>query len=163
MSSDPERAIELVLALMQLTLHEGDRTWKSFDWDVVNDLLNMGYISHPRTKGEVGGAHGWPLPSSRRRPGSMFKVTMGPGSEVAVAPLSGMTVSSPLPSRMTESEPSSLPHSSSLPPRGVRARGGLRFTHCHQPAAHPTGSFQLRAGCALGAGTFGLELRSPTE
>jgi len=50
MSYDRERASELVLALMQLGLHEAVRTWKSYDWDVMNDLFERGYISDPRSK-----------------------------------------------------------------------------------------------------------------
>ena len=50
MSYDRDRAAELILALMQLTLHEGVRTWKSYDWDVMNDLFERGYISDPRSK-----------------------------------------------------------------------------------------------------------------
>jgi hypothetical protein len=50
MSYDPERAADLVLALMQLTLHEGARAWKSYDWDVMNDLFERGFISNPRSK-----------------------------------------------------------------------------------------------------------------
>lgn len=50
MSYDRERATELVLALMQLTVHERVRTWKSYDWDVMNDLFERGYISDPRSK-----------------------------------------------------------------------------------------------------------------
>jgi Domain of unknown function (DUF6429) len=50
MTYDRERAAELVLALMQLTVHDGCRTWKSYDWDVMNDLCERGYISDPRSK-----------------------------------------------------------------------------------------------------------------
>jgi predicted GNAT superfamily acetyltransferase len=50
MSYDRERASELVLALMQLSVHEAVRTWKSYDWDVMNDLFERGYISDPRSK-----------------------------------------------------------------------------------------------------------------
>ena len=50
MSYNRERAADLVLALMQLTMHEGVRTWKSYDWEVMNDLFERGYISDPRSK-----------------------------------------------------------------------------------------------------------------
>lgn len=50
MSYNRDRAAELVLALMQLTLHEGVRTWKSYDWEVMNDLFERGYITDPRSK-----------------------------------------------------------------------------------------------------------------
>jgi hypothetical protein len=38
---------EAVLALLYLTLHEGARAWKSFDWDAMNRLHEKGYISDP--------------------------------------------------------------------------------------------------------------------
>jgi hypothetical protein len=50
MSYNRERAAELVLALMQLTLHDGARAWKGYDWDVMNDLFERGLISDPRSK-----------------------------------------------------------------------------------------------------------------
>jgi Domain of unknown function (DUF6429) len=50
MSYNRECAAELVLALMQLTVHESVRTWKSYDWEVMNDLYERGYISDPRSK-----------------------------------------------------------------------------------------------------------------
>jgi hypothetical protein len=48
MAFNRERAGDLVLALMQLTLHEERRAWKSFDWDVMNDLFERGFITDPR-------------------------------------------------------------------------------------------------------------------
>ena len=50
MAFNRERAGDLVLALMQLTLHEERRAWKSFDWDVMNDLFECGFITDPRRK-----------------------------------------------------------------------------------------------------------------
>ena len=53
---DMEKAGELTLALMVLGLHghmklpDGDeaaRTWKSYDWDVLDHLHEQGYISNP--------------------------------------------------------------------------------------------------------------------
>jgi uncharacterized protein DUF6429 len=50
MAYNQERAGDIVLALMQLTLHEGSRAWKSYDWDVMNDLFERGFISDPHSK-----------------------------------------------------------------------------------------------------------------
>ena len=50
MAFNQERAGDLVLALMQLTLHDERRTWKSYDWNIMNDLCERGFISDPRTK-----------------------------------------------------------------------------------------------------------------
>lgn len=50
MHYDPERAEDLVLALMYLTLHDEVRTWKSFDWDIMNRLYEKGFISDPKSR-----------------------------------------------------------------------------------------------------------------
>lgn len=50
MDYDRERAGDLVLALMNLTLHDGTRVWKGYDWDVLNFLYERGFISDPRSK-----------------------------------------------------------------------------------------------------------------
>jgi Domain of unknown function (DUF6429) len=41
---------EVVLALLYLTLHDGNRAWKGFDWDVLNRLYERGLISDPVSK-----------------------------------------------------------------------------------------------------------------
>lgn len=50
MAFNEERAGDLVLALMQLTLHDECRAWKSYDWDVMSYLHERGFISDPRNK-----------------------------------------------------------------------------------------------------------------
>jgi hypothetical protein len=50
MGFDQDRAGDLVLALMQLTLHEEFRAWKSYDWDIMNHLHERGFITDPRSK-----------------------------------------------------------------------------------------------------------------
>jgi hypothetical protein len=50
MAFNPDRAGDLVLALMQLTLHDECRAWKSYDWDVMNHLHERGFITDPRSK-----------------------------------------------------------------------------------------------------------------
>jgi hypothetical protein len=50
MPVDIARAGDLVLALMQLTLHEERRAWKSFDWTVMDELFERGFITDPRSK-----------------------------------------------------------------------------------------------------------------
>lgn len=53
MDYDCEKVDEVVLALMQLTLH-GDRrvtrAWKGFDWDSLDRLHERGYIGNPKNK-----------------------------------------------------------------------------------------------------------------
>jgi hypothetical protein len=47
MQIDTEKIDEAVLALLYLTLHDGARAWKSFDWDAMNRLHEKGFISDP--------------------------------------------------------------------------------------------------------------------
>jgi hypothetical protein len=50
MQVDPKKAEELTLALMYLaSFKEGSvvRTWKGYDWDVMNRLAEQGLISNP--------------------------------------------------------------------------------------------------------------------
>ncbi|HRO57692.1 MAG TPA: DUF6429 family protein [Burkholderiaceae bacterium] len=47
MQLDTDRIDEAVLALLRLGLHEGDRAWKSFDWDAMGRLHEKGLISDP--------------------------------------------------------------------------------------------------------------------
>jgi hypothetical protein len=47
---DWDKVDEVVLALMYLTLHDGSRAWKGFDWDALDRLFAKGWISDPRNK-----------------------------------------------------------------------------------------------------------------
>jgi hypothetical protein len=47
---DPDRIDDAVLALMFLTLHDGGRVWKGFDWETMNRLFEKGLISDPVSK-----------------------------------------------------------------------------------------------------------------
>ena len=47
MKVDEDKVDEAVLALLHLTLHDGCRSWKSFDWDVMNRLHEKGLIGNP--------------------------------------------------------------------------------------------------------------------
>jgi hypothetical protein len=44
---DEERIDEAVLALLWLTLHDGRRAWKGFDWEVLGRLHAKGLIADP--------------------------------------------------------------------------------------------------------------------
>jgi hypothetical protein len=50
MEYDHDRIDDAVLALAYLTLHDGARVWKSFDWDALNRLHAKGLISDPVSK-----------------------------------------------------------------------------------------------------------------
>jgi hypothetical protein len=53
MDIDQEKGEQTVLALLYLTTFKdefGFRTWKGYDWQVMNLLHEKGYISNPATK-----------------------------------------------------------------------------------------------------------------
>tara|TARA_R100000935_G_scaffold5007_1_gene11606 strand:- start:62 stop:340 length:279 start_codon:yes stop_codon:yes gene_type:complete len=47
MDLDEDKIDEAVLALLYLTLHDGRRAWKGFDWDSMDRLHEKGWISDP--------------------------------------------------------------------------------------------------------------------
>jgi hypothetical protein len=49
MEYDENKIDEMVLALLYLTLHDGERAWKGHDWDAMDRLHAKGYISNPAT------------------------------------------------------------------------------------------------------------------
>ncbi len=53
MNIDEEKIDEVVLALLHLTsFKDGEikRSWKSYDWSVLNRLHENGFISNPKSK-----------------------------------------------------------------------------------------------------------------
>lgn len=55
MEIDEDKVDDAVLALLRLTLHEGRRAWKGFDWDALDRLHRKGLIGDPvgKTKSVV--------------------------------------------------------------------------------------------------------------
>ena len=47
MKYNSDKVDEMALALLYLTLHEGNRAWKSMDWDVSDRLHVKGFIEDP--------------------------------------------------------------------------------------------------------------------
>ena len=47
MEIDTDKVDDAVLALLQLTLHDGNRAWKGHDWDVLGRLHEKGMIGDP--------------------------------------------------------------------------------------------------------------------
>jgi hypothetical protein len=47
---DERKIDESVLALLYLTLHDGCRAWKSFDWQAMTRLHEKGLIEDPVNK-----------------------------------------------------------------------------------------------------------------
>ena len=50
MELDTKKIDDAVLALLYLGLHDGARAWKGFDWEAMNRLHELGYITDPRGK-----------------------------------------------------------------------------------------------------------------
>lgn len=50
MPIDEHKIDEAVLALLYLTLQDGHRAWKSFDWNSMNRLYEKGFIDNPVSK-----------------------------------------------------------------------------------------------------------------
>ena len=44
---DQDKVDDAVLALLYLTLHDGDRVWKGYDFDVLSRLCEKGYLLDP--------------------------------------------------------------------------------------------------------------------
>ena len=53
MEFDEDKVDDAVLALLRLTLHEGQRVWKGFDWDALDRLHRKGMISDPVGKAKL--------------------------------------------------------------------------------------------------------------
>jgi uncharacterized protein DUF6429 len=47
---DHNKVDEVVLALLQLTLHDSYRAWRGFDWDTLDRLYEKDWIENPRSK-----------------------------------------------------------------------------------------------------------------
>ncbi len=47
MEYDEDKVDECVLALLFLTLHDGDRAWKGHDWDAMDRLFKKKMIYDP--------------------------------------------------------------------------------------------------------------------
>jgi len=47
---DWNRIEEAALALLFLTLHDGNRVWKQISWEITNRLHEKGMIGDPRNK-----------------------------------------------------------------------------------------------------------------
>jgi hypothetical protein len=50
MTLDTDRIDDAVLALLQLSLHNGRRAWKGFDWAAMGRLHEKGLIADPVNK-----------------------------------------------------------------------------------------------------------------
>ncbi len=47
MEIDEDKVDDAVLALLRLTLHDGQRAWRGFEWEALGRLHRKGMISDP--------------------------------------------------------------------------------------------------------------------
>ena len=47
---DTDKIDDAALAILSLTLHDGDRVWKGIDWHITNRLFAKGLIHDPKNK-----------------------------------------------------------------------------------------------------------------
>jgi uncharacterized protein YjhX (UPF0386 family) len=52
MTLDVDKIDDVVLAILSLTLHDGDHVWKGVDWAITDRLHEKGLIESPRSKGK---------------------------------------------------------------------------------------------------------------
>jgi hypothetical protein len=50
MTLDTDKIDDAALAILSLTLHDGDRVWKGIDWDITDRLFAKGLIHDPKNK-----------------------------------------------------------------------------------------------------------------
>jgi len=50
MTLDTDKIDDVALAILSLTLHDGDRVWKSVDWGITDRLFEKGLIYDPKNK-----------------------------------------------------------------------------------------------------------------
>ena len=80
-----QRIDDAVLALLLLGRHEGQRVWKSFDWEVLNRLHEQGFMSNP-----VGKTHSVQMtPEGLARAEALFEALFGGTPPPAAAQPSG--------------------------------------------------------------------------
>jgi hypothetical protein len=77
MAIDTDRIDDCVLALLLLGRHDGQRVWKSFDWDAMDRLHKKGLISDTigRGKSVIVNSNCAPLgPRKRNRPSRRMRL-----------------------------------------------------------------------------------------
>ena len=73
MPLNTDKIDDAALALLFLTLHDGDRAWKGFDWDVLDRLHKKGMIGNPASKAKSVVLTQEGLEKARRLFETMFK------------------------------------------------------------------------------------------
>ena len=78
MEIDTDKIDEAVLALLQLTLHDGFRAWKGHDWDALDRLYRKGLIDNPVSKAKSVVLTDQGLAESERLFRKLFERAAGP-------------------------------------------------------------------------------------
>lgn len=52
MTLDTDKIDDAALAILGLTLHDGNRVWKGIDWEITDRLFEKGLIHDPKGKGK---------------------------------------------------------------------------------------------------------------
>lgn len=76
-TEDTDRIDAAVLALLRLTLHDGDRAWKEHSWDVLGRLHTKGLILDPVNKARSVRL----TPEGLDRSASLFEALFARGTE----------------------------------------------------------------------------------
>jgi hypothetical protein len=50
MEIDKDKIDDAILALLRLTLHDGDRAWKGFDWEALGRLHQKASFTTPSAR-----------------------------------------------------------------------------------------------------------------
>lgn len=72
MDIDTDKIDAAVLALLQLTPHDGYRAWKGHDWEVLGRLHAKGFIENPAGRAKSGALTGTGLAESERMFAALF-------------------------------------------------------------------------------------------
>ena len=75
---DTDKIDEAVLALLHLTLHDGARAWKGYDWDALDRLHRKGMIDSPVGKAKSVVLTDQGLAESERLFRKLFERATGP-------------------------------------------------------------------------------------
>ncbi len=75
---DWESVDRAALAIMLLGLHQGWRTWKGFNWEVLDRLFQKGFITDPKTKAKSVIFTEEGMRESQR----LFEALFGPGGKL---------------------------------------------------------------------------------
>ncbi len=75
---DWESVDRATLAIMLLGLHQGCRTWKGFNWEVLDRLFQKGFITDPKTKAKSVIFTEKGIGESQR----LFEALFGPGGKL---------------------------------------------------------------------------------